>query len=295
MQSRNWCFTAFDFLILPVNLPSENFSYLVYQVEVCPNTSKQHIQGFAQLKRKQRLSWMSRELVTAFRCSPPHLETMKGTAQQARQYSMKEESRLPGSLPIETGTFCAGQGARMDLTSVAQLCADGTPLSSIASQCPETWIRHHRGITSLSTILAASRMKPRSSFALVYIWGPSGCGKTTAVRARWPDAFWMTETDRGWMDSYAGESVIVIDDFASKLPLPFVLRLCQPQPFSAECKGLPPVPIQATTVVMTSNFPPEEHYCQDRNQTAWLSRCKPDRNGHVIHCTDGKNIVWPQI
>ena len=56
---------------------------------------------------------------------------------------------------------------------------------------------------------------------------------------------------------------------------------------------MPPVAIKATTVVLTANFPPEEMYVSEKNQSAWLSRLSPARNGHVIYTTDGSSIVFP--
>lgn len=294
MSATNFCFTIFEPLIAPPYPLPENFTYLSYQWEICPSTKRAHIQGFCQTDKKIRPSSVSKQLFS-IAGRHPHVEIMKGTAQQARDYSMKEETRMPETTPFSVGSFRSGQGARMDLSAVARLCEERKPLKGIAKEHPVAWIRYHRGIESLHTTLADSADPMRSTFGMVYIWGPSGCGKTSAVRRRWPDAYWMTETTRGWMDSYAGQGTIVIDDFAAVLPLPWVLRLCQPQPFEAERKGQAPVAITATTVVLTANFPPEEQYVSEKNQSAFLSRLSVHRNGFVIYCTDGASIDWPDL
>lgn len=54
-------------------------------------------------------------------------------------------------------------------------------------------------------MVACSAGKQRDSFGLVFLWGEPGCGKTSRVKEAWPDAFVMTQTDRGWMDTYDGE------------------------------------------------------------------------------------------
>jgi len=42
---------------------------------------------------------------------------------------------------------------------------------------------------------------------LVYLWGEPGCGKTCSVRDRWPEAFWLRESQAAWMGSYAGQGM----------------------------------------------------------------------------------------
>lgn len=294
-RARDWCFTCFpenptSFIDNPPAL-TENIRYLVFQLEQCPTTKRLHLQGFIQFPAPLSLKGALTRVHDLFGCTA-HVEKRKGTPTEARLYCRKEATRVPGSLPVELGDFSEGQGHRSDLAEVAQMAVEQVPLEEIAETAPATWIRYHRGIESLRTIVGKSKVPKRSTFAMVYIWGPSGCGKTSLVRDRWPDAYWLTETDRGWMDSYAGQDIIVIDDFEARLPIQWMLRLCQPYPFEAERKGMFPVTVLATKVVITANFPPEEMYLGEKNQAAWLSRLKPNRGGHVLEFDMGMELPF---
>lgn len=293
MSSTNFVFTLFEPLVPPPYPLSEKFTYLSYQWEIAPTTGKAHLQGFLQSKNKIRPSSVVKELFL-LSGRHPHVEIARGSPEQARDYSRKLETRMAETTPFEIGSFRSGQGARTDLLGVAQLCEQRTPLPTIAKRHPTTWIKFHRGIESLSTMLVASEAKPRSTFGMVYIWGPSGCGKTYAVRTRWPDAYWLTETPKGWMDTYVGQDTIVIDDFSGVLPLQWMLRLCQPYPFEAERKGQSPVPVTAVRVILTSNFPPESIYEADKNCAAFMSRLTAARNGFVLNVMSGYEIEWPE-
>ena len=69
---------------------AQTAKYAVYQYETCPLTDKVHKQGMVQFKRPVRLNQAKRLLG-----SPSiHLEPMKGTAAQARDYCLKEDTRL---------------------------------------------------------------------------------------------------------------------------------------------------------------------------------------------------------
>lgn len=93
-QSRNWCFTLFNISELK---PFEELeaNYLVYQTERCPDTQKDHIQGYIQLKKPHYLTWVKKLFPTA------HWEIRKASHEDARQYCMKDDTRISG--PHEFG------------------------------------------------------------------------------------------------------------------------------------------------------------------------------------------------
>nr|QIH29491.1 master replication initiator protein [Parsley severe stunt associated virus] len=90
-----WCFT--------INNPKEHLifsedkmKYLVYQLEEGEQGTR-HFQGYVEMIKRSSLKQMSKLFPDA------HLEKRRGTQTEARNYAMKEESRIEG--PWEHGTF----------------------------------------------------------------------------------------------------------------------------------------------------------------------------------------------
>lgn len=285
----HWVFTHNDFVSYThvTELPEECRT-LVFQLEKAPETGHLHLQGYLALKRKARATHVKLVLQELFG-GQPHVEKAHNP-RAAYEYAKKEESRVDG--PIVLGEEFHAQGHRTDLSEVADaIMKRSKTMEEVAMDHPTSLIKYPRGLSLLRSIKISSVGKKRDSFELVYLWGAPGCGKSTAVRNRWPDAYHLTETKEGWLGTYDGQNTIVIDEFAGIYPLPLLLRLCQPLPFEAPIKG-GHVWVTATTVVFTSNHPPETLYQNERNYTAWLSRLTPQRNGRVIPA-DG--LDWAQL
>lgn len=105
--------------------------YIVWQVEECPTTKKMHIQGYVEFKKSMRITGVKKELDDP----TVHLERRMGSREQARDYCMKEKTRVQG--PWELGLFKAGgQGRRNDLARVVDLIKEEATLDEIMNVTP---------------------------------------------------------------------------------------------------------------------------------------------------------------
>lgn len=107
MTSRDFCFTSYklDSLIHFQSLSDkekEKVRSLIAQHEICPDTQREHIQGFVIFNTPQRVSALQRLLND--KC---HVEARKGSKQQAADYCRKEESRKEGTEPFIYGDVAA--------------------------------------------------------------------------------------------------------------------------------------------------------------------------------------------
>ena len=124
-QYRAVCFTINNPADDSIDFP-DYVRYAVWQKE---KVSTEHLQGYAELSDKKSLSALKKWLPTA------HFEPRKGTRDQARDYCMKDESRIAG--PWEHGTFSTEQGKRSDIVAARDLILSGATKRKVLDDMPE--------------------------------------------------------------------------------------------------------------------------------------------------------------
>lgn len=198
-QARYWCFTLNDGEPFPYD--ETKMEYLVYQKECGEESKHEHYQGYVQLKRAQRLSYMKNIHKTA------HWEISKGTNEQARDYCMKEESRIEP--PVEFGVFKptgGKQGKRTDLEDVIDMVKQKRPREEYAFT--PTYVKYHRGLEAIRLI--AIPPYEHDDVRGEWYYGPSGTGKSRKAFEENPGAY--RKAQNKWFDGYDNEDVIIIDD-----------------------------------------------------------------------------------
>ena len=117
--------------------------------------------------------------------------------------------------------------------------------------------------------------------------GPQWHREVRFVAKRWPKAFWKSPEAK-WWDGYAGQEVVVLDDFKDyAMPLVDLQRLLDWYPLWVEVKG-----------ICTHAGQGLRHHRQYRSED-WYRRADVHRTimrritdfaaakGRLIHCTQG--------
>lgn len=124
-RARHWCFTLNNpteqelLTLSGLSATSPACTYLVYQIEEGWNGTR-HVQGYIEFNTAFRFTTVKRLI-----CPRVHLEKRRGSRDQARDYCMKEETRIEG--PYEYGTWIpGGQGRRTDLHFIREKIIEGT-------------------------------------------------------------------------------------------------------------------------------------------------------------------------
>jgi len=91
-KSSRWAFTAYEqqygfFKTMPPGVHKWGWN-----VEICPNTQREHYQGYMQLKQQQRFSWMRKQFPGLHVEIPRNWEALQ-------QYCQKEDTRKEGTSP----------------------------------------------------------------------------------------------------------------------------------------------------------------------------------------------------
>lgn len=275
----NWCFTIFaDPERWLVDWQTKDMPacivYLAAQLERCPETKRLHVQGYIQLKQTKTLTAFQKtiERETA-RCAPQRSKN----DDKAADYCLKDESREPGGLRIERGQRKA-QGKRNDLGALAQAVIETkSNFNDFIVENPVDFLRYGKNMMALYS--ASHRPSFRPFPTGYFLWGEPGCGKSRMAHYLAAEGgrlyYKAKDTDKNWFDGYAGEEVVIFDDFAGKFDRHEMLQLLDPYPLRLPVKG-GHVSINAHIIIFTANQPPEEIY---GGNTAWLSRISGNRRG----------------
>lgn len=217
---KHWIFTLNNYTeseraALGVTLSTTEVRYAIYQCEIGVNGTP-HLQGYIELRRSRRLGSMCRMLPRA------HFELRLGTREQARAYCSKEDTRQPGTVPFEFGTWDPGaQGSRSDLREVRDLLAN-QGVRQTALEHPETFARYPRYFHDMRQFQVENRSwRP---YVIVFL-GDTGTGKTRKAHELFPSPVWV-KPPGPWYDSYEADRYVLLDDFDGKdVPFRFLLQL----------------------------------------------------------------------
>lgn len=264
---RRYCFTYFikdeddlfqcDAYIKAIR-SSPHFRGLCYQLERCPSTHREHIQGYIEYNKPRKFDTVKKEL-------PPssHIELARGNRASCVAYCTKPDSRIEGPWCDDVLQTTKGQGHRSDIFDVGKSIVSGEITETqLASERPDILLKYPRGVRQLYELSQLQyKRKLRPTLQVEVIWGPAGTGKTRAAMARLDNSFLLdaSNSDTLWFDGYQGEEVLVIDDFYGWIRHGTLLRLLDIYPYRCPLKGSHTYAAW-TTVYITSNRHPSTWY-----------------------------------
>lgn len=274
-KHRNYVFTInFQGDELPVVKTPSHATYICYQHERGANGNN-HFQGYIELDQPVTLTWLKRNVHDG-----AHYEPRAGTAEQARAYAMKEDTRVAG--PWEIGTFRGSrQGKRTDIEELRLLVVSNTPLADIIRDGPAAAVKLVRQLQAARSVLAPCRTTVALDLDVRCYFGDAGTGKT---RKAWEDSAsanpdqpipYVKAADNKWWDGYEGQRAVIVDDYGGRgsvFPICYHLTLTDIYPLhTLEVKG-GHVSANFSLIIFTSNLPPSE----------WYPDATPDRLNAVI-------------
>lgn len=287
-KSLYWCFTihAEDDGELDYDEPhgwalNGRVKYAIWQSELCPNTGREHLQGYMVLHNRVRLSQM-KELFHPT-C---HFEARNGTHSEAKGYCKKPDTYVFG--PWEFGSDAdvpERAGERSDTKAahgaLQRVRRGELTMEEFADAHFGFYIRSTRGIESYLNLFHQHR--PNKAPKLYIFWGPPGTGKSRRAHEMFPTAYRkMKDT---WWQGYRGQKTIIFDDYYGWYPYDDLLRICDRYPFTVNFKG-GSMPLQADTIVFTSNLPWEKWYSEkiaEKTNDFYALRRRIEEFGEVHH------------
>ena len=233
-------------------------SYLCYGKERGASGTD-HLQGYVHFKHPVSPKTANRRLG-----GRAHVEPRREDVDSAINYCKKEGNFFEwGDRPK--------QGKRTDLDAIRNAIDAGATELELAESYFSQWVYHRKSFEHYRALRAAASAKPRDKPVIHIYWGATGTGKSTKAKSDFPGAFWVTRPNSSggaiWWDGYAGQRVVVIDEFYGWISYDLLLRILDSTPLSVQVKG-GIVPFVASEIVITSNKEPTEWYPGVQDQSA---------------------------
>lgn len=219
-----------------------NIIYLCYGREGKDKTP--HYQGYLELAKPQRFSWLKKRLTRA------HLESRKGSRTQARDYCFKEDDK-----PFEYGKWTPDkQGQRNDLICVKKLLEDpDVEMSAIAGEHFESFCKYNKFFDRYRQWHTTER--DYETYVYVY-HGATGTGKTRAAFLQ-PNAK-QIDYHNGFFEDPGDATTLIFDDVRNPVNLfgrRLFLRITDRYPMKVNIKG-GHAEWKPKTIIFTTNDDP---------------------------------------
>lgn len=222
-MSRHYCLT---FYTEPINVhPLTDIRYFIAGKETCPTTGRVHWQSYVELNKTMRFTAIKK----LFKDNTIHLETRKGSRDQARDYCKKDGHW------VEHGKWISGQGHRSDLESVVDQLKTGTKLSEVMLANPKLYCQYRNGLKDIASAVTKSNTKAFRQLNVTLLTGPTGCGKTR--KAMENCTYRIQGTQLAWWQDYDGEDAICIDEYNNDVNITEMLNLLDGYQLRLNVKG----------------------------------------------------------
>lgn len=256
INSTYWIFTVNNPIVDETEFQAQLrgwrwFKYCVFQLEKGQNGTE-HWQGYLELNKSLPFSTVK----NFFKPMVPHIEKRLGSAKQARDYAMKEDTRVKG--PWEVGTFIVSneQGKRNDIHGLMESINEGKDNEDLLKEHPVAYIRYYKAVQHVRTMRIPPKIR---DLEVIIHYGPPGVGKTWDIINDEEDLFIKPIGKNLWFDGYTDQSVILLDDFSGQCTLTDLLRLLDKYRLQVEIKG-GHAWVHATKIFLTTNIHPRDWY-----------------------------------
>lgn len=253
----SFCFTDFNKLNIEngYNKIYDEFKDVIRGIawgkEVCPKTGREHNQGYVQMFSQSRYTAIQKMIKS--KC---HFEVMFGSINDNEAYCSKENRYT------KLGAFVS-RGYRSDMHSIKDEIKNGASLYDIMENYTGQFVRMSNGITKMKELIDEKKSQEWRDVKVTTLTGEAGVGKTSYVYKKYGYAEVFT-IDGGCdpkflFNGYAGQDVLLIDDFNGWVKYTTMLRILDGHPLPLNVKNGRTF-ARWTKIYITSNVVPRKWY-----------------------------------
>ena len=265
-----------EFLSYLQDLYNEDYlKYAMFQREAGEENGTIHFQLFLDFKNARTFKWVKDKFKEA------HLEPMRGTKAQCRDYCSKPDTRVSG--PYEVGEFIE-ERSRTDLLKICEMLKAGISLDEIQAIYPTQCLMYSRQLKDFAQNIINKDCKNRlRDIKVTYIYGPAGTGKTSYMYQQlgFENTFCVDMYDNSMFTHYNNEKNIVFDEFTGKIDITYMNKLLDRYP--VQLRGLNTVKYaNFDEIYIISNLPLSAQYTKIQEEQPVIYKAFLRRIGRII-------------
>lgn len=204
----------------------EPYSY-IGQLEKAPETGKLHWQVYVEHSNQVRFETLAKKLPGG------HFEARRGARAAAIRYVSKEDT-FAGERILK-GTFDIDTPAMSGLETAVRsaVLVEGKTPAEVFLTVPGAADKSQMVREIYAAQQAEAHSKTLRDVSAVYRWGATGVGKTFGIRVKDGQidetVYAIDDWANPW-DAYAGQSTLLLDEYAGQIPLQLLLKVldCYP-------------------------------------------------------------------
>lgn len=198
-----------------------------------------------------------------------HIEVARGSHRENRDYIRKEGKWLddvkhgtsvPGTFE-ESGELLPEQDKQQKQSeAIFEMIESGASNAEIIREYPSAMNRIQHINATRQTLLEERYRKEFRKLYVEYLWGKTGVGKTRGIMEKYgyENVYRVTNYQHPF-DTYAGQDVLLLDEFRSSLTISEMLNYLDGYPLMLPCRFADRVACY-TKVYVVSNIPFDQQY-----------------------------------
>lgn len=201
----------------------EHIKYSIFQLEKGEKETE-HIQAFINFTIGKRFNTIKTYFPSA------HIEPVKGTSVQARDYCSKTDTKIGET--YEVGEF-AEERSRTDISNFVDCVLNNMSDEELCKLYPSLYVKEINKISQIRNNLIFNKFsKEIRDVKVVYIWGAPRTGKTRYIMNKYGLGNYYSVDNYGYtaFDEYSGEDVIVFDEYDSQIDITYINKLLDMYP-----------------------------------------------------------------
>lgn len=237
-KGRNWCVTTFNINKYEEwkKIDNDKIKYMVYQMEECKSSGRKHVQGYIEMCDNTTMNNIKKILND----NTLHIEKRKGTDVEARNYCMKDDTKVMNS--IEIGKFKANRkGERTDIKKMYEMIKNGCTINELMDANINTYTRYYKAFDRIRNNVNKENCNKFRKVKVKCLIGDAGCGKTRYVYDKYGvnNVYKLRKGngDNIWFDGYDNEDILLIDDFYGWIKYSIMLEMIDGYGLQLDTKG----------------------------------------------------------